>query len=846
MNTAAGNQPLSHEEQRAFNISQRTKADAQRLAREAREQPSPSQNPVLNRAIINTHLAALFPPDRVLPHPDGWIEIAFTDRAERVPNRAQCFPAHDLKAPGDFAESMNRQGFNVYVGASIRHGAYSESGRSSKIHFLDAFHGWVDYEAAGADERIRALLVEHKLRPLMVVTTGTIPVPRRHLYFKLDGPIALAQIEAVNTALCVLLDSDKSVVDCCHLMRLAGCVSYPSPDKVTRGYIPEMVALRVNQDAPAYKAEVFLGLNGKAPGDTTNSQQNNQSGPKTDDELVALLKSSQVSGQWHNAMRNAVAVMVGRGWNNLQINMTCGPYCNAEYGDADLKALIESARKKFNKPNPEPGDASAEPAWGEPLELPNDLPKVDAFDPAFLPDKLAAWVGDISDRLQCPPDYVAVAAVTVLGSVIGRRVGIKPQVKTDWVEVPNLWGVIIGRPGMLKSPAMSEALKPIHHLEAEASKANIAAQEQFAADSEEWTMRKQVKAQLFKEELKKKSSDASAAEPKCDFGKEPKEPTAVRFRTNDSSYEAIGELLIANPAGILVERDELVSLLRQLDTEQQAVARGFYLSGWSGMQPYTFDRIIRGHRHIDAVCISVLGNTQPSRILEYARRANADGGGGDGLLQRFGLMVWPDTPAEWRNVDEYPNKAARDGVFDIITKLSKMTEQDAFKRGAAKGPYDKMPFFRFDEAAGAEFLTWRSQLEGRLRSGELSVVLEGHLAKYRKLVPSLALINHLVDGESGDVGLSSLLKALAFATYLESHARRVYGASNQVDVAAGAAILSRIRRGDLHDGFTAREIHRKDWSGLTDRDHIHAGLDLLVDCHHIAARYEPSPIQGGR
>ncbi len=176
------------------------------------------------------------------------------------------------------------------------------------------------------------------------------------------------------------------------------------------------------------------------------------------------------------------------------------------------------------------------------------------------------------------------------------------------------------------------------------------------------------------------------------------------------------------------------------------------------MQPYTFDRIIRGHRHIDAVCISVLGNTQPSRILEYARRANADGGGGDGLLQRFGLMVWPDTPAEWRNVDEYPNKAARDGVFDIITKLSKMTEQDAFKRGAAKGPYDKMPFFRFDEAAGAEFLTWRSQLEGRLRSGELSVVLEGHLAKYRKLVPSLALINHLVDGESGDVGLSSLLK----------------------------------------------------------------------------------------
>lgn len=28
----------------------------------------------------------------------------------------------------------------------------------------------------------------------------------------------------------------------------------------------------------------------------------------------------------------------------------------------------------------------------------------------------------------------------------------------SWLEVANLWGVIVGRPGSLKSPAMSEAL----------------------------------------------------------------------------------------------------------------------------------------------------------------------------------------------------------------------------------------------------------------------------------------------------------------------------------------------------------------------------------------------------
>src|SRR4029453_12667047 len=114
-------------------------------------------------------------------------------------------------------------------------------------------------------------------------------------------------------------------------------------------------------------------------------------------------------------------------------------------------------------------------------------------------------------------------------------------------------------------------------------------------------------------------------------------PTPVRYRTNDTSYEALAELIASNPTGMLVERDELVSLLRHLDRNDQAVARGFFLTGWSGTQPYTLDRISRGTRHIEAVCISVLGNSQPARIAEYVKRANSNANGGDGLLQRFGL-----------------------------------------------------------------------------------------------------------------------------------------------------------------------------------------------------------------
>src|SRR5215831_11964235 len=413
----------------------------------------------------------------------------------------------------------------------------------------------------------------------------------------------------------------------------------------------------------------------------------------------------------------------------------------------------ERARKVGgNGQNGDGGDGSRQTneQWPQPKPLPAGLAPVEPFKSEFLPAALAPWVDDIANRLQCPLDYVAVTALTALGAVIGRRIGIKPQVKTDWIEIPNLWGAFIGRPGMLKSPAMGEALKPIHRLEAEAAKENEIAQQAYAAGLDAYKLRRAVNKTLARDKLKANKS----AEIDFDLGEEPKEPTPVRYRTNDSTYEGLGELLISNPTGILVERDELTSLLKHLDRDDQSVARGFYLSGWSGTQPYTFDRIMRGHRHIEALCISVLGNTQPARIVEYVRSANLGGAGGDGLIQRFGLLAWPDAPGEWHDIDEYPNSAAREKAWQTFERMATLDTQAALRLGAEKGPFDKVPCLRFEEAAHEDFLGWRTDVERRLRSCEMSPALEGHLAKYRKLVPSLALINHLADGGTGPISKS--------------------------------------------------------------------------------------------
>jgi putative DNA primase/helicase len=52
---------------------------------------------------------------------------------------------------------------------------------------------------------------------------------------------------------------------------------------------------------------------------------------------------------------------------------------------------------------------------------------VPAFNPDLLPDALRPWVVDIGERMQCPLDFPAVAAMVAIAGVVGRQVAIRPK-----------------------------------------------------------------------------------------------------------------------------------------------------------------------------------------------------------------------------------------------------------------------------------------------------------------------------------------------------------------------------------------------------------------------------------
>ena len=144
------------------------------------------------------------------------------------------------------------------------------------------------------------------------------------------------------------------------------------------------------------------------------------------------------------------------------------------------------------------------------------------------------------------------------------------------------------------------------------------------------------------------------------------------------------------------------------------------------------------------------------------------------------------------------------------------------------------------------FTEWRTGWERRLRASEWHPALESHFSKYRKTVPALALISHLADGGAGPVTLQATVRALAWAEYLESHAIRCYGATIAAELTAARRILARIRKGDLSDGFTAREVGRAGWTDLTDRDTVRAALAMLVSHNYLAEVERPATATGGR
>lgn len=502
----------------------------------------------------------------------------------------------------------------------------------------------------------------------------------------------------------------------------------------------------------------------------------------------------------------------------------------------DLRALVDGDRQRLSYGAPAPAKSGAM-EWADPKPLPDGLPPVMPFDYELLPDLLRRRVEDVADRMQCPPDFPAVALMVMLSSLVGRRCGIAPKRADDWVVIPNLWGMVIGRPGIMKSPALTDIMKPLQVLQARQIDVYNSAKADFEAGKLVATEAERVAKDSIRKLLKNGNSGAAHELAQGAIGQDQDEPVCRRYLVNDSTVEKLGEILNQNPHGVLLFRDELNGFFRTLERQGHEADRAFYLECWNGDNSFTYDRIGRGTLHIAGACLSILGGIQPGPIVDIVRGLR--GSGDDGLLQRFQLAVWPDVGGDWRNVDRAPDRGAREAVQSLIERFDRLPE---VRRGPNSDPFEDgaMPVLRFGEDAQRLFDIWRERLEQRLRGDTDHAMVEAHLSKYRSLVPSLALLIHLAESDANDIELLPLERAIAWAEYLEAHARRIYAPAISPDMDAARLLSRRIRRGGIGESFALRDVYNNGWSGLSTRDDVAKAVTVLIDYDWLRSFEEPT------
>ena len=458
-----------------------------------------------------------------------------------------------------------------------------------------------------------------------------------------------------------------------------------------------------------------------------------------------------------------------------------------------------------------PGASVNESApWPDPEPLSSTLPPVDKLTPDMLPMSLRPMVEDIAARMQVPIDFPAVVAVQTLAGAVGRRAYLQPKRNDSTFRVfPNLWGGIVAPPSSMKTPTINAVTGAIRELEAEWLGEYTAAKEVFdlesrmdklGADAWESTAKKAIKKG---ERPAPRPVSASTA------------PVQRRLLVTDATFEALHTIMAANPAGVFMLRDELTGWFAGLERQGREQERGFALESWNGDGAYTVDRVGRGSIHVPHTCMSIFGSIQPSRLRAYLADTLRGGPSNDGLMQRFQLLVWPDAPeGTWVQVDTAPNAPALEKAGAIYRRLASM---DATEPRC----------YRFNVQAQELYTEWITVLENRLRSRIMGEVMEAHLGKYRKLMPSLALLFALADGEQERVTLHHAKLAAQWCDYLETHARRVYSAHASPERAAVIALGQHIAAGDLGRQFTLRDLYRRCWHGLGSKEEATPALKEL-------------------
>lgn len=167
----------------------------------------------------------------------------------------------------------------------------------------------------------------------------------------------------------------------------------------------------------------------------------------------------------------------------------------------------------------------------------NKIP-LDVF-PAKLQDMVLALARQENYSIEYTMASLIAAASTAIGNAINIRI------RGGWVSSPILYMILVGRPGMGKTPPLDFAFRPIRKRDAKVIK-------QFKIDMENYNS--------ILESQKGKKDERPSLPPK---------PILKRTIISDFTPEALIRALNDNPRGVAVYVDEIMGMFQCRESVQQ-------------------------------------------------------------------------------------------------------------------------------------------------------------------------------------------------------------------------------------------------------------------------------------
>lgn len=294
-----------------------------------------------------------------LPEPAALeLRCLFPDRS---PDIQRFEPTPDgFRALADHAAVMNSHGLNAYVvinpvrpSAPLRrHGKLSGA---CDEDIIAAFYFWADGDDEEAANSIRNFAGP---RWTMAVTTGRVPSPRPHIYWRCDEAVLnLDAWTGIQKAIAARLSTDRTVVNPSRIMRLPGTVNWPTEKKAEKGRVPELATLRTEYDDDRDPVTFDQMLRAFGPGPSLSQQAQSSAGlsidtgPQAMDREAARIKA--LSGdQWNIEVFRLVGSYVRRGLADHEIHQLTDPLTLSGYTVEQTRREVQSMIDRTRR-NPE-------------------------------------------------------------------------------------------------------------------------------------------------------------------------------------------------------------------------------------------------------------------------------------------------------------------------------------------------------------------------------------------------------------------------------------------------------------------------------------------------------------